>query len=234
MGFFAPGRVPSAGRTDESVRMNGPSDSDDQMLAAVKRAVSGDTTALTLVLMNLHADLCAYLNPRIPPALRGQLDAEDVLQQTYVQVFRHVARFVPRDPDAFRRWVCTIALRRLRNEICKLRTAKRGGGARAVDGRLEQRDSWIGLIELLSAPGRSPSRCAARAEAVAAVESALSTLPEHYQQAIRLVYLQGWSVAAAATQMNKTERAIHGLCRRGLDLLRSRMGSASGFLSSGS
>lgn len=211
--------------------MDESSNNNDSTLATVRRAVSGDTTALTLLLVELHPAFCAYLRPRIPAGLRGQLDSEDILQETYTQVFRHIARFVPREPDAFRRWVCTIALRRLRNEINKSRAAKRGGGALAADGG--RQDSWIGLIELLSAPGRRPSRCAAHAEAIAAVQSAVSTLPDQYQQAIRLVYLQGWSVAATAIKMHKTERAIHGLCRRGLGLLRRRLGSSTGFLSSG-
>ena len=213
--------------------MNERSD-DDPTLAAVQRAVAGDTAALTLLLIERHPDFCAYLQRRIPPALRSQLDPEDVLQESYVQVFRHIGRFVPHDADAFRRWVCTIALRRLRNELDKARAGKRGGGRRPIIRGGPAQDSWIGLIELLSAPGRSPSRCAVRAETIAAIQTGLSELPNHYQQAIRFVYLEGWSVAATAIKMQKTERAVHGLCRRGLELLRRRLGSASGFLSSGS
>ena len=39
-------------------------------------------------------------------------------------------------------------------------------------------------------------------------------------------------VKNAAAEMGKSERAVHGLCRRGMSLLRDRLGSATRFLTS--
>jgi len=72
----------------------------------------------------------------------------------------------------------------------------------------------------------------ARREAVALMKQEILALPEHYRRAIELVYLQGRTVAAAAREMGRTERAIHGLCRRGTRLLARRLGSASCYLGS--
>ena len=90
----------------------------------------------------------------------------------------------------------------------------------------------VGLLDLVAAPGRTPSRVLARRDAVAAMQTALASIPEHYQQAVWLVYIEGHPVAEAAARLGKTERAIHGLCRSALKLLRERLGSASQFLSS--
>ena len=70
-------------------------------------------------------------------------------------------------------------------------------------------------------------------EALAALEEALVGLPARYQQALRLVHLEGKAVAEAAERMNCTDRAVHGLCRRGLKLLGEQLESANMFLSTG-
>ena len=199
----------------------------------IQQAIAGESSALKLLLLDAHAGLSSYVARRVPADLRSTLDAEDVMQEAYAQVFRHVREFEPRGPASFQRWVLTIAVRKLRNAISRERAAKRGGGARvaaAVLGRHE--DSCVALLDLLVAPGRTPSRCIARQEAVRAVETALAGLPEHYRQAVGLIHLQGWSVARAAAEMGRTQRAVHGLCRRGLKLLRARLGSVSEYLSS--
>jgi RNA polymerase sigma-70 factor (ECF subfamily) len=199
----------------------------------IGRAVAGDHSALKLLLLDAHPRLCSYVARRMPTDLRATLDAEDVVQEAYAQVFRRVGQFEPRGPLSFQRWMLTIALRKLRNAISRERAAKRGGGARLAGATLRrQEESCVALLDLLAAPGRTPSRCVARQEAVQAVEGALAALPDHYRQALWLVHIQGWPVARAAAEMGRTERALHGLCRRGLKLLRDRLGSVSGYLSS--
>ena len=177
--------------------------------------------------------LCERLLRRIPADLRSILDPEDVLQESHVEVFRRIESFQPHGPGSFHRWTAAIALSRLRNNIKKYRAAKRGGGRRAVQPlprNLE--DSVVGLFNMVAAPGETPSRIVAKREAVDAVQSGLKDLPEQYRRAIWLVHIEGQSVKDAAAAMGRSERAIHGLCRRGLKLLEGQLGNASRFLSS--
>lgn len=205
----------------------------ERELELVRRAVGGDSAALKLLLLDAHGRLCGCVGRRIPADLRPTLDAEDVAQEAYTEVFRRIGQFEVRGADSFQRWVFTVALHKLRHAISRQRAAKRGGGAQAVAAASRNHEeSCVALLDLLAAPGRTPSRCVARQEAVQAVESALAELPEHYRQALWLVHIQGWSVAQAAAEMGRTERALHGLCRRGLNALRERLGSVSGYLSS--
>jgi RNA polymerase sigma-70 factor (ECF subfamily) len=200
--------------------------------ALVQAAVEGDTAALKLLLLGNHGRLCEYIGRKIPLDLRGLVEPEDIAQEAYIQVFRHIRGLQPAQPDAFARWTATIALRKLRNVIKAQRAARRGGGKRGATGSPATEDSMVGLLDLVAAPGPTPSRALARGDAVQAMQAALAGIPEHYRQAVWLVYIEGRSVADAAAQMGRTERAVHGLCRSALKLLRERMGSASRYLSS--
>lgn len=206
--------------------------SDDRKGSLVLQAAEGDPVALKLLLAKTRPRLRAYIAVQVPADLARVVDAEDIVQETHVEVFQRIGRFEPRGPDSFFRFTAVIAVNLLRNAIKKHRAVKRGSGR----GRLEQRkrnieDSTVELFDLLAGYDRTPSRSVARGEAIHAVKDALGNLPEHYQQAIQLVDLEGKPVREVASVMGKTERAIHGLRRRALKLLQSRLGSASRFLS---
>jgi len=83
----------------------------------------------------------------------------------------------------------------------------------------------LAFLETLAIARLTPSRSMVCAEAVEAARNAVDAMPEAYQRAIRIVPLQGRPVREAAEEMGRSERAIHGLCRRGLSLLRKRIGN---------
>lgn len=60
---------------------------------------------------------------------------------------------------------------------------------------------------------------------------ALTQLPSDYGEAARLVYLEGFSVAAAAQAMGRSDRAIHNLCHKAKQRLRELLGTRSRFMS---
>jgi RNA polymerase sigma-70 factor (ECF subfamily) len=196
----------------------------DVQSSLVPKAVGGDRAALKLLLASIHADVRARIARRLPADLTRVVDADDILQETYIEVFQRVGRFENRVPDAFPRWVASIAISRLRNAIAFHRAAKRGG-----DWRLWERlspgieESSVALIETLLADGRKASRSLARHEAVQALRAAMNAIPEQYQRAIWLVHLEGRPVRDAAAVLGRTERAVHGLCARGLKLLREQL-----------
>lgn len=63
-------------------------------------------------------------------------------------------------------------------------------------------------------------------ELVHSVQTALSELPTRNQQAIWLIHFECETAQQAAVKMGCTERAIHGLCRRGLEILGARLQEA--------
>lgn len=196
----------------------------------IRRAKAGEEVALTLLLTWHHQRLRDRIVRRIPRDLSGILDADDVLQEAEIAACRSFAHFQPTGPDAFSRWLGTIALQRLRNSIKAERAAKRGGGK--VLGQGAAQDSVVALLDLMRGSEKTPSRNAARLEAIDAVQDALAQLPAAYRQAVQLVYLDGFSVAAAAAAMGRSERAVHNLCLKSKKYLGELLGSPSRFLSS--
>ncbi len=59
----------------------------------VQRAVAGDEAALTVLLTQSYADMMDRLAGRTPADLRPVLDPEDIVQETHVEVFRHIGDF---------------------------------------------------------------------------------------------------------------------------------------------
>lgn len=199
--------------------------------ALIKRAANGDSVAITLLLADSRQRLRDHLEKRIPLDLRRTIGADDLVQETQIKVFRHMGTFVSRGDDSFYRWVATIALRQLRNAVKAQRTLKRGGGHHAAASPATSEGSIVALLDLMAGSEKSPSHNAARLEALDAVADGLKLLPADYREAVRLVYLEGRTVADAAELMGRTPRALHNLCYKAKDLLREILGSSSRYLS---
>lgn len=207
-------------------------DPDAHQTELVERAAAGNTAALTVLLALVKDSLCKRLHRKMPRDLQGVIAVDDIWQEAQVAAFLHIGQFQPEHPDSFERWVATIALRHLHNAIRKQKAQKRGGGRAVVqmDAGVPH-GSAVALLDLMSAPTDTPSRVAAGREAIRAVQDALEQLPHDYSTAVRLVYLEGRSVAEAAEIMGRTDRAIHNLCYKAKRLLKEIMGSGSRFLS---
>jgi len=194
--------------------------------------MAGESVAVTVLLACIHSRLRAHLERRLPRDLQPFLDVDDLIQETQIRVFHNINSFRLLGADAFYRWVATIAMHNLRNTIKAQRTLKRGG-AKTLSGndRPDGLDSLDSLLNRLIGPENSPSHHASRNEATDALAAALAHLPEHYRQAIRLVYLEGRPVEEAARIMGRTDRAIHNLCYKAKEMLHVAMGSTSRFFS---
>lgn len=194
----------------------------DPQSALVDRAAHGDEVALSVLLTRTRARLVADVALRLSPQFQGLFSAEDVVQEAHAEAFRRIGAFQDRGPESFYRWVATIAFRRLRTAIAFHRAAKRSAIA-AGRVRRSSDDSSVALVELLSGSLASPSAALARGEVASALRAAMHQLPEHYRHAVWAVYVDDRPVRDVAVELGRTERAIHGLCRRGLKQLRQVM-----------
>ena len=192
-------------------------------------AVAGDSTAAERLSVH-HDRLMAALRRRYGRSRRIVL--EDLAQQTYLEAYRSISSFKPGAPDGLFRWLLGIADHRA-SDLCRREHAQRRGGGKAGNGADAARLSLEAVEQFLAAASRSsPSRCAARTEIEQILTHALAYLPADYRTAIRLRYIRAMPVAQIAAEMDRTERAVHMLCNRGLKRLRDVLGSASAFLSS--
>jgi RNA polymerase sigma-70 factor (ECF subfamily) len=196
-----------------------------QLLA---RSKSGDRVALQELLVIHFQSLTEHIARRIPTAIQGELDPEDVIQQTFIEVVRDIKDCRAETDPSFFAWVRTIAEHRLQDAIRHIEAEKRGGDRQRVPNVVSPHESsMIDLVEMLSAGSQRPSRSAMRHEAIEAVHEAIDALPEEYRQAVRLRLLEGKSLEETAALMNHSPRAVQGL----VDRAKKKMGAALGRLS---
>jgi DNA-directed RNA polymerase specialized sigma24 family protein/DNA-binding XRE family transcriptional regulator len=135
------------------------------------RALSGDADALSALLKQAAPSLRASLKGRIGRRWQSLLEADDVLQVTFVEAFLSAAQCTARDMPAFCSWLERIAKNNLTDAIRELDRAKRPSPRK----RIENADSspCEALIELLAVTSNTPSRSACRRETCEAVDAAL-------------------------------------------------------------
>jgi len=113
--------------------------------------------------------------------------ADDVFQNTFVQVFLKIAQYEPGRPA--RPWIYAIATNQAIDALRRRgRRADRGADAAAApdeDGEVRP------LFELLPAADAGPPEHADRAEQRALVRAAVERLPDLLRQVVLLAYFQG-------------------------------------------
>lgn len=192
------------------------------------KSQTGDRVALEELLALYFGSLTRHVGQRIPAGMRAVVDAEDIIQQAYVHVFRDIENCRATDEPSFFSWLRSIVDHRLHDAIRFYRAEKRGGKKnRASAVASPEQSSLMNLVELLSAGSHRPSRSAIRHEDIAAVHKAIESLPEKYRQAVQLRMLDGKSLAEAATAMECSPGTVQGLVDRAKRKLRVILGSWS-------
>ena len=163
----------------------------------------------------------------LPPALRGQLDPSDVVQQALLQAHQHREQFRGRGEPELAAWLRTIPANQLAQAV-------RRSGRRRRDVTLE-RSLEAGLaasssrLEARLADDRSsPSEQAMRHERLRHLAEALARLPEDQRQAVELHHLKGRTLPQVAREMRRSKEAVAGLLFRALKKLRQLLASLEG------
>jgi len=184
--------------------------SDEQI---VSRVVEGQT-ALFEVLMRRH-------NERIYRAarsiVRDEVEAEDVMQQAYVNAYAHLRQFDGR--AKFSTWLTKIAIHEA------LGRARKRGRYESVD--FNQEESSI-VPPRTTAP--DPEHHAFAGELRALLESAIDTLPDGLREVFMLREVDGQSTADTAACLSVSEDVVKTRLSRARALLRRELAARTGML----
>jgi RNA polymerase sigma factor (sigma-70 family) len=173
-----------------------------QLAAALVRVASGDRAALRLVYRDTSAKLFGVLL-RI---LNDRSEAEDVLQDVYVTVWRKAAAFDPGRASPIT-WMVAIARNRA---IDRLR-------ASAISRRMEP----IEAADAVSDPAPAAVERVELAQQHQRLAGCLEELEPRHSTAIRAAFLDGATYEELATRMSVPLGTMKSWIRRGLLKLRA-------------
>jgi RNA polymerase sigma-70 factor (ECF subfamily) len=149
--------------------------------------------------------------------LRSRAEAEDVLQEVFLQVWQRAHSFDAERGRAFT-WLVTLARSRA---IDRLRSV--GSRERAAQRSAEEAPPE-------SEPAEWADNAAIRTERAEAVRAALAELPEEQRQVLLLAYIEGMSqseIAAAKNQpLGTVKTRTRSALRKLSDSLRTRLGQS--------
>ena len=195
--------TPAAGGYDG--RMDTPANAADQALLA--RVSGGDAAALRTLY-----DVCAGRAMSIAYRVLGsRSEAEEVVQETFVQVWRQAASYDAGRGGAMA-WIATIVRSRA---LDRLRS--RAASERAVARSEDDPDAQP------TAP--APAEVAAQRELRAQVMAALAALPVEQRSAIELAYYEGLSHSEIAARLGDPLGTVKTRVRLGLAKLASVLGA---------
>jgi RNA polymerase sigma-70 factor (ECF subfamily) len=165
---------------------------DTQAHALLRRLAAGDQKALG-EFYDLYAGLANGLALRI---LRDTSDAEDVVQEAFVQVWRQASRYDPRrgSPQA---WLCTIARTRALDRL-----------RRRVSRREDATDAPPGATAV------------PQTEEAMTVRKALDGLSADQRRALELAYYEGLTQTEIAARLSEPLGTVKTRMRLGLMKLR--------------
>ncbi|MFM8572314.1 MAG: sigma-70 family RNA polymerase sigma factor [Pirellula sp.] len=193
--------------------------------AKLDAAKKGDSQSKGELLDRFRPYLNVIAQRMLDDRLKGRMDFSDVVQATYLEASRDFPSFRGESIESFLAWLRHI----LRNNISSvhqehLATQKRSAKLEVPMNRASNNDSNpLPLDQLIPAETSTPSQRMMRSEAAAALAACIEHLPETQADAIRMRYLEGMSLKQISEQMNKTEMAVAGLLKRGLQGLREEL-----------
>lgn len=190
--------------------------SDEEIVA---RVLQGDTL-LFEVLMRRH-------NQRIYRAIRSIVrddsECEEVMQESYVRAFEHLAQFEGR--AMFSTWLTRIAV----NEAIKRSIAR--GKLDPLD--LEDFDGENGIMLARYANSSTPESSAANSELASLLEESILALPVAYRTVLVLRDLEEMSTAETAQVLALSDANVKVRLHRAHEMLRSELMDRAGASNAG-
>jgi RNA polymerase sigma-70 factor (ECF subfamily) len=189
----------------------------DETLAA--KAVAGDDGAFEAIVARYQARVF-----RLACRLAGDTDAADVLQETFLQVYRHLASF--RGESQFGTWLYRIAT----NAALMQRRGRQRRPVEPLDAFLPRFDAdgqHVALPAELQVASRADELLDRQFLAEKAREG-LARMPEHYRDAFVLKDLEEWSTADVARALGVEPATVRQRVHRARLMLRGYLSDLTG------
>ena len=163
-----------------------------------ERARSGDLSRFEELYSRVAPALYGWSSLRIRPGLRGRIDPEEVVQETWLRALRSFDRYDP-ERGTFRAWIFGLA----KNVLLEGLHAARQG---TFPGEANPR-SGLSRLENLPDTTTSPTRRLARDEGLQRFLERVRALGDEEQTLLILIGLEGLSCERAALRLGISHEA---------------------------
>lgn len=180
----------------------------------IERVKTGDQDAFTLLFDKYRRRLAVLIHYKVSDELKGAVEVDDLLQETFFRAFRDVQQFTYRSPGSFLRWLASIA-----DHVVIDAARTRGRLRRAADLLPFRSDSYPGGAEPVNS--KTPSRLMAEQQAFDAMLAKLDALPADYRQVILMSKMEGLSTAEMAERLGRSRESTALLLHRALKRFRT-------------
>ncbi len=184
-------------------------DQDELDADLIRATARGDEAAFA----SLYDKFSPILFGLLLRILHSRTEAEDILQEVFLQIWQQARAFDPARGRAFT-WMVTLARSRAIDRL------------RAVDSRDRAAQRFAEGAPTMAPKEDASDEVAIRAQRAEVVRGALAELPEEQRQVLLLAYLDGMSQTEIAEAKNQPLGTVKTRTRAGLkklsDLLRSK------------
>ena len=196
----------------------------DKTMELLKRAKEGDRSAFEALFKRHRARLRQAIAFRMDRRLAARADASDVLQETYLEAFRRLPKYLERQDMPFYLWLRWIA----REKVMGLYRRHIGADKRAIEREIpllppESSAQFVGAV---IGGGPTPSQELAKAELAERLRNALGQLDQDERDLILWRHFEQLSIRETAELLGISEAAASKRYIRTLEHLRKLLVSA--------
>jgi RNA polymerase sigma factor (sigma-70 family) len=153
---------------------------------------------------------------------RDRAQAEDIVQEVYVNVWRAASSFDAAQSQPLT-WLTSIARNRAIDSLRRLQTQPRMRAAPASEGRDSEDDD---VYDTVADESPGPLDLLSRAAEARSLAACMDQLSPSQRQSVALAFFQGLSHAEVATQMRQPLGTVKSWVRRSLATLKSCLDAA--------
>ena len=192
----------------------------DETQKLLERTQLGDQASFELLFQRHRAKLRRAIALRMDRRVAARVDASDVLQDTYLEAFRRLPKYLQKPGMPFYLWLCWIA----REKVLALHRRHLGAEKRAVthEAPLLPADRSATFVSIIVAgKDPSPSQALAKAELAERLRLALSKLDDDERDLILWRHFEQLSVRDTSQLLQISEAAAGKRYIRAVERLRA-------------
>jgi RNA polymerase sigma-70 factor (ECF subfamily) len=182
---------------------------DESLETLVNDVIHGDRQALAELFAHYRDRLWRIVNFRMDQRLVGRVDADDILQEAYLDAEKRIEHFLHDSPDSFFIWLRLIVNQTLidvhrRHLGTQARDASR---ERSISGAWSAESTSFSLSQHLLGHLTSPSQAAVRAELAEQLNVALAGMGGLDREVLALRHFEELSNSETARALEISEQA---------------------------